>query len=232
MRLGASAPETTLGGFASFPIVTNNRLTGLLALAGKAAARISADTESFLGQVANQAQIVTENSRLFDRVKNLSIRDGLTDLFNHRHSIDLVANEFERVGRYEGGLSLLMVDIDHFKKINDEHGHQAGDTVLREVARILKDNLRTVDALGRYGGEEFLALLPHTGREEATQTAERLRRAIHEHTFRAGDRELRATISVGIACYPSAVVDSPHALIREADKALYRAKEQGRNRVA
>jgi two-component system cell cycle response regulator len=229
----AQAPtETALGGFAAFPIVTNNRLTGLLALGGKGAARINPDTESFLAQVANQAQIVTENSRLFDRIKNLSIRDGLTDLFNHRHSIELVANEFGRVGRYAGGVSLLMVDIDHFKNINDAHGHQAGDAVLKEVARVLKDNLRHVDALGRYGGEEFIAILPHTVREEALQTAERLRKGIDDHVFRVGDRELRTTISVGVACFPSDTVDSPNGLVREADKALYKAKQAGRNRVA
>jgi two-component system cell cycle response regulator len=228
----SATPETALAGFASFPIVTNNRLSGLLAVGGKAASRITTDTESFLAQVANQAQIVTENSRLFDRVKNLSIRDGLTDLFNHKHSIELVNAEFERVGRYEGGVSLLMVDIDHFKKINDEHGHPAGDAVLREVARVLKDTLRGVDALGRYGGEEFMAILPHTAHDEAQQTAERLRKAIADHSFRAGDRELSATVSVGVASYPSQTVDSPNALIREADKALYRAKQAGRNRTA
>jgi diguanylate cyclase (GGDEF)-like protein len=193
---------------------------------------MTADSEAFLGQVANQAQIVVENSRLFDRIKNLSIRDGLTDLFNHRHSIELVANEFGRVGRYAGGVSLLMVDIDHFKNINDAHGHQAGDAVLKEVARVLKDNLRHVDALGRYGGEEFIAILPHTVREEALQTAERLRKGIDDHVFRVGDRELRTTISVGVACFPSDTVDSPNGLVREADKALYKAKQAGRNRVA
>ena len=96
-----------------------------------------------------------------------------------------------------------MVDIDHFKKVNDEHGHQAGDFVLREVARILKDTLRVVDSLGRYGGEEFVAILPHTNRDDALQTAERLRVAIAEHPFRVGPRELRITISVGVATYPS-----------------------------
>src|SRR5262249_20458310 len=149
-----------------------------------------------------------------------------------KHSIELVNAEFERVGRYEGGVSLLMIDIDHFKKINDEHGHPAGDAVLREVARVLKDTLRGVDALGRYGGEEFMAILPHTTHEEALQTGERLRKAIGEHSFRAGDRELSATVSVGVASYPTPAVDSPNALIREADKALYRAKQAGRNRVA
>jgi two-component system cell cycle response regulator len=223
--------ETSLGGFVSYPIRTNDQLTGLLAFAGKAAARIGGDSETFLMDAANQAKIVLENSRLFERVRGLSIRDGLTGLFNHRHSMEQVANEFGRVGRYEGGVSLLMVDIDHFKKINDEHGHQAGDVVLREVARILKDTLRVVDSLGRYGGEEFISILPHTSYEDALQTGERLRQAIAENSFHAGQRQLRVTISVGVASYPSARVDSPGALVREADKALYRAKQEGRNRV-
>jgi two-component system cell cycle response regulator len=224
--------EAALHGFAAFPITTNARLTGLLALGGKAAGRIPADTDDFLNQVANQAWIVLENSRLFERIRNLSIRDSLTDLFNHRHSIEIVATEFDRVGRYEGGVSVLMLDVDHFKKINDEHGHQAGDVVLRDCARVMRDQLRSVDAIGRYGGEEFLVVLPHTTYEEARATAERLRRAIDGHVFRAGSRELRVTVSVGVACYPSESVDSPATLIRQADQALYRAKQGGRNRVA
>jgi diguanylate cyclase (GGDEF)-like protein len=223
--------EATLTGFATFPITTNARLTGLLALGGKAAARISGDTEAFMGQVANQAQIVVENSRLFERVRNLSIRDSLTDLYNHRHTMELLTNEFERVGRYQEGVSILMIDIDHFKKVNDVHGHPAGDVVLRGVAHLLKDSLRTVDAVGRYGGEEFLAILPHTGKEEAQISAERIRRAVEGHTFKIGDKELRVTISVGQATYPAPAIESPNGLIREADKALYRAKEGGRNRI-
>jgi len=145
--------------------------------------------------------------------------------------MDLVVSEVGRVGRYEGGVSLAMVDIDNFKQINDTHGHQAGDTVLRDVARILRDTLRTVDSLGRYGGEEFAAILPHTDYEEALQTGERIRRSVAEHPFRIGPRELRVTVSVGIGTYPSATVDSSGALLREADKALYRAKQSGRNKV-
>jgi two-component system cell cycle response regulator len=225
-------PEAALGGFASFPIVTNGRLTGLLALGGKAAARIGADTGKFLADAANLAHIVAVNSRLVDRLRNLSIRDGLTDLYNHRHSVELLGHEFERVGRYEGGVTVLMIDIDHFKRVNDELGHPAGDIVLREVARLIKDTLRSVDALGRYGGEEFLAILPHTGPEEGRMTAERVRRAVEEHVFRAAGRELRLSVSVGTASYPQAVVDSPAALIRLADAALYQAKNAGRNRVA
>jgi two-component system cell cycle response regulator len=223
--------EAGLGGFAAYPVRTNDALAGVLAFAGKAAARISGDAETFLSTAAQQAKIVMENSRLYDKVKSLSIRDSLTGLFNHRHTMEQVASEFGRVGRYEGGVSLLMVDIDHFKKVNDAQGHQAGDVVLRDVARILKDTLRVVDSVGRYGGEEFVCILPHTNYDEALQTAERVRAAIAEHAFRTGPRETRVTVSVGVATYPSTRVDSPGGLLREADKALYRAKEGGRNRV-
>ena len=232
--LGAAegAVEKTLGGFAAYPIRTNQSLRGVLAFGGKAAARIAGDSEVFLQIAAQQANIVLENSRLFDKVKSLSIRDSLTGLFNHRHMIDQVASEFGRVGRYEGGVSLLMVDIDHFKRVNDELGHPAGDMVLREVARILKDALRAVDSVGRYGGEVFACILPHTNHAEALTTAERLRSAIAEHVFRVGSRECRISVSVGVASYPAPRVDSPDGLVSEADRALYRAKEAGRNRVA
>jgi two-component system cell cycle response regulator len=222
--------ETSLGGFASFPVMRNEEMAGLLALGGRAATRITGESEVFLGQVANQAHIVLENSRLFDRIKNLSIRDSLTELFNHRHSLEVLSNELQRVGRYEGGIGVLMIDIDHFKAVNDAHGHQAGDHVLKEIARRLRDGLRTVDFLGRYGGEEFLVVLPHTGEEESRQTAERLRLAIVNRPFHAAGHAFPLTVSIGVATYPS-TAETPDALIREADAALYRAKEAGRNRV-
>jgi two-component system cell cycle response regulator len=229
----AGEEEKVLGGFASFPVSTNGRLSGLLAIGGREAARGGADREALLVQAANQAHIVLENSRLFEKIRNLSVRDGLTDLYNHRHTMELLASEYSRAGRYEEGLSLIMVDIDHFKAVNDEHGHQAGDSVLRDVARLLRDTLRTVDAVGRYGGEEFAAILPHTAYKDGLRTGERIRKAVAEHAFRVGNRELRVTVSVGVASYPPAdgVIDSPGALVSEADKALYRAKEAGRNRV-
>jgi diguanylate cyclase (GGDEF)-like protein len=227
----AGPEEKVLGGFASFPVTTNGRLSGLLAIGGKEAARVGSDRESLLAQAANQAHIVLENSRLFERIRNLSIRDGLTDLFNHRHTMELLASEYSRAGRYEEGLTLIMIDIDHFKAVNDEHGHQAGDSVLRSIARLLRDTLRTVDSVGRYGGEEFAAILPHTAYQDGLRTGERIRKAIAGHAFRVGNRELKVTVSVGVASYPSEGIDAPGALVREADKALYRAKEAGRNRV-
>ena len=146
--------------------------------------------------------------------------------------MDLVHHEFDRLGRYQSAFSVLMIDVDHFKRINDQHGHPAGDGVLREMAQVLRETLRAVDALGRYGGEEFVAILPHTTAEEARQTAERIRQHVQLHRFHAGDREVRISISVGVATAPGPGLDGPEALLREADKALYRAKEAGRNRVA
>jgi diguanylate cyclase (GGDEF)-like protein len=229
---GHSAEETALDAFASFPVETNDRLSGMLVLTGRAVGKITPETRAFLAQVANQAHIVLENSRLFERVRNLAIRDSLTDLFNHRHIMDLVQHEFERVGRYQNAFSVLMVDADHFKRINDEHGHPAGDAVLREMAQLLRDTLRTTDSLGRYGGEEFVAVLPHTGPEEARQTAERIRYQVQQRRFHAGESEVRLSVSVGMATCPAPGIDSAEAVLREADKALYRAKEAGRNRVA
>jgi two-component system, cell cycle response regulator len=228
----AGPEEKTLEGFVGVPVTTNDRVAGLLAIGGRRVARMNAETEAFLAQVANQAYIVLENSRLFARVRNLSVRDSLTDLFNHRHVMELVSLEFSRVGRYPDAFSILMIDVDDFKKVNDEFGHPAGDAVLKDLAGIIKEAVRTVDVVGRYGGEEFVALLPHTTHAEALETAERVRQRIHDHLFPAGDKKVHVTVSVGVASYPSANVDSPSTLVREADQALYRAKEAGRNRVA
>jgi two-component system cell cycle response regulator len=231
---GAVGPEEPhLGGWACFPVAAGERLVGMLGVGGRAVGRMSRDAEAFLKQVANQAHIVMENSRLVERLRNLSVRDSLTDLFNHRHSMELVDQEFQRVDRYPAheGLSLLMIDIDDFKRINDSHGHLAGDAVLRDVAHVLRDSLRTVDSVGRYGGEEFVVILPHTPRDEAVRTAERIRQRVEGHAFELGGERVRVTVSVGVATFPSPGVDGPNALVREADRALYAAKEGGRNRV-
>jgi diguanylate cyclase (GGDEF)-like protein len=229
---GKGPEEQALGGFVAAPIVTAGRVTGMLALAGRAAGRVGAETESFLAQVANQAMIVSENSRLFDRVRNLSIRDGLTGVFNRRHVMEVLGIEYERSARYSSEMSVIMVDIDHFKKINDVYHHQAGDTVIRDVAKLLSDSVRSVDSVGRYGGEEFIAILPHTHSEGARLIAERVRRGVEAQVFKVtGDREIRCTVSVGVASAPSDTIRSASDLVREADKALYRAKESGRNQV-
>ncbi len=237
-RLFAPAAETggpeerALGGFAAFPVVTSDRLVGLLALGGRAVARAAPESAVFLGQVANQSYIVMENSRLFERLRDLSVRDGLTGLYNHRHIMELVQAEFDRIGRHGGVFSVLMIDVDHFKKVNDEHGHPAGDAVLREVAEVIQEGLRAIDVVGRYGGEEFVVVLPQTPHDEAMLTAERVRSRVHAHAFGAEGKPLSVTISVGVATAPSEAADSAAALVRDADKALYRAKSAGRDRTA
>jgi diguanylate cyclase (GGDEF)-like protein len=129
-------------------------------------------------------------------------------------------------------VSLLMIDIDHFKSVNDRYGHPAGDRVLRDVARLLQEGVRTVDTVGRYGGEEFVAILPQTEMADARQLAERLRRAIEAHVVKVPAGEIRVTVSIGVAKYPAVAIATPDDLVRAADQALYRAKEEGRNRVA
>jgi diguanylate cyclase (GGDEF)-like protein len=124
-----------------------------------------------------------------------------------------------------------MADIDHFKSVNDEHGHLAGDALLRQLALLLQDSVRSVDAVGRYGGEEFLLLLPHTAHEEARRLADRIRARIQACAFRVGDRTHRLTVSMGVFSCPSPLVATAADLVREADRALYRAKGTGRNRV-
>jgi diguanylate cyclase (GGDEF)-like protein len=224
--------EHALGVFAAFPVMSSERLAGLLALGGKSLARMPPESAGFLGQVANQSYIVMENSRLFERVRELSIRDGVTGLYNHRHIMELVQAEFDRVDRYPNVFSVLMIDIDLFKKVNDEHGHPAGDAVLREIATVIQGCLRTVDAVGRYGGEEFLVLLPQTPHDEAMQTAERVRGQVGAHVFHPAETALQVTISIGVATAPSDRAGTVEGVIREADKALYRAKSAGRNRTA
>jgi len=165
-------------------------------------------------------------------LERLSISDGLTGLFNHRHIHGLLAEEYERVERTRDCMSVAMFDLDRFKLVNDTHGHQAGDRVLVELADILRETARDIDRLGRYGGEEFIALLPETCVEDATVFVERVRREVARRPFDIGrDEPLRMTLSAGVATYPHEMIDSVEMLVRLADEALYTAKRGGRNRV-
>ena len=165
-------------------------------------------------------------------LERLSISDGLTGLYNHRHIRQLVREEFERARRTWRPLAVAMLDLDHFKKVNDTYGHQTGDRVLREVAGILRSTAREIDRIGRYGGEEFAVLLPNTGLAEATIFLERVRERVEQHEFRVNDGTLRLTISAGVSSFPEIRVGDPEELINLADRALYAAKRMGRNRVA
>jgi len=164
------------------------------------------------------------------RLKKLSITDGLTELFNHRHVHQLLRDEFERSDRTGESIAVVMMDLDRFKSINDTYGHPTGDVVLFETAQIIQDTAREIDMVGRYGGEEFIAILPETDEEPGANFAERVRKAVEEHVYRDGATEIRMTVSCGVASI-RAGVDSPEALLKAADEALYQAKHGGRNQV-
>ncbi|RAJ95274.1 GGDEF domain-containing protein [Aliidiomarina maris] len=165
------------------------------------------------------------------RLEELSQTDRLTDLFNRGHWEECLASEFSRLQRYTGHASLIMLDIDYFKKINDTHGHHVGDLVLQWMADILRLSLRETDLPGRYGGEEFAILLPHTELDDARQLAERLRESIAKAPFQHEDIDFFITVSLGVASFSSQFKTHTQWL-EAADQALYASKHGGRNRVS
>jgi two-component system cell cycle response regulator len=165
-------------------------------------------------------------------LEQLSISDGLTGLFNHRHLHELLHEEFERSARTGEPISVVMFDLDRFKQVNDTWGHQAGDRVLQTLADILRETAREIDRLGRYGGEEFLAILPDTDPDAGITFAERVRATVDTRDFEIGEDEpLSMSISAGVATYPHDQPDGPRRLVYYADQALYSAKNSGRNQV-
>lgn len=166
-----------------------------------------------------------------ERLAALAVRDDLTELFNYRYLQTRVSDEFKRAERYREPLSCVMVDIDYFKRINDRHGHDAGDNVLREVANRLRKAVREVDVVARYGGEEFLLVLPSTNFSGALSVAERVWRSIGGEEFVLGGASECITASVGVAVYPSRDIKTKEQLLKSADRALYQAKHEGRDRI-
>lgn len=166
------------------------------------------------------------------RIYELSIRDYLTEVFNCRYFYERLEEEIKRAERYKNTLSLIMLDIDYFKQYNDIYGHQAGDSILRDVAFFLKKNIREYDLVARYGGEEFSVILPETGKQVARNLAERIRVSVSAQSFPFVETQPggNLTISFGIATFPDDA-KAINELVKVADRALYKAKENGRNRV-
>jgi diguanylate cyclase (GGDEF)-like protein len=178
-------------------------------------------------QVKETTNILREQKEESERK---AILDELTGAYNRRYFETKIEDELNLAKRFRTKMSIIMFDIDHFKKINDTYGHQAGDTVLHELGVIIKGLTSSVDSFCRYGGEEFALIMPETGMEEAEETAEKLRKAIEEHAFYGGETLIKVTISLGISEYPSHGIHK-EALVEKADGALYRAKQGGRNNV-
>lgn len=184
--------------------------------------------------------LLVKKISLYETIRELSIVDDLTQVFVRRHFMDRFHEELKRSQRFKTPLSLLMLDIDHFKRYNDEFGHLVGDATLKKVSELLKLSVRRVDLVGRYGGEEFIVVMPETKQQDALEVAERIRSSIARHTFKLYHVETKVTVSQGIATYSSQHSSLPESsdptliadrLIQQADKCLYQAKEDGRNRV-
>ncbi len=165
------------------------------------------------------------------RLRELSVTDGLTQLFNHHAFQERLREEFRRSQRYDDPVALILLDLDHFKQINDQFGHQVGDAVLRGLSEVLKQAVRETDFLARYGGEEFAVLLPHTHLAGALTVAERISHDIHRMQL-SSLKHLRVTASFGISCFPTRSISSPEQLLKTADDAMYRAKNEGRNKIS
>jgi diguanylate cyclase (GGDEF)-like protein/PAS domain S-box-containing protein len=180
--------------------------------------------------ISDRKHLEKQTHDLLEQVQNLARRDSLTNLYNHRYFYEIAEAEFSRSKRYNRPLAAIMIDLDHFKRINDQFGHQVGDQTLQVVANLLHSNLREIDILGRIGGEEFLAMLPEAEPVEAKNIAQRLCDCIGQHSISIGAQSIHITASFGIASISDNAFDLK-MLINWADKAQYKAKHNGRNRV-
>lgn len=179
---------------------------------------------------SNKMDVIKKINFMYSHTKHLSVTDALTGLYNRRHFDNMIEREFLRAQRYSNELSLALIDVDFFKKVNDTYGHLCGDYVLKEVAYLTLQTFRKTDMVFRYGGEEILVLLTETPLEKAIIPLERLRKAIENYPFNYDNNDIKVTVSIGVESLNENIYNVAE-LIQGADKALYHAKENGRNQV-
>lgn len=219
------------------PLMRKSELIGSLNLASCKAERFTDDSSTdFIERLANIFSICLENSLNHERLKNVGFTDALTGIFNRRYFESRCQEEVASIRRHKTTLACMFLDIDKFKRINDSFGHPAGDEVLRNVSKQIKTQLRNNDVLARFGGEEFVVLLPKTGLRHACEIAERIRSTIASQPFQVTTKDsLSVTISIGVALAPDELDGDDravaHKLLSTADEALFQAKRRGRNRV-
>ena len=213
---------------AFIPLIVQSMATGVVVLAGSTA--FERDSRSLSQIFARTFVVALSNAMTHDDLQRIAALDPLTSCYNRRFGLARLREEYKRATRSDTPLGLIMFDIDHFKLVNDTHGHLIGDRILTKVAQLAGQHLREGDVLVRYGGEEFLCILPGAEIEGAADVCERIRSAVEALVVRDRDKEISCTVSLGYGSFPEMHADDETALIGLADEALYRAKSDGRNR--
>jgi len=224
-------PTLMVRSYLCAPILIKGKVIGFLDLGSTIPGFFTMEQAEHLQTFANQMAVAIEKARLFHETKRLAITDELTGICNRRRLFELSDREIERARRYHRPLSMILFDVDHFKQVNDTFGHLVGDQILRLIAQVCQNRIRKVDILGRYGGEEFVILMPETNHSHGIEAAERIRKEVCEMAFLSGKDVVRVTISLGVATTGEGEDLSLNALIKRADDALHKAKTEGRNRV-
>lgn len=218
---------------AIIPLINNNNVIGVIAVYSKGKYEFTKDNIELLDIIASRITKVLENNKLYNEVKENSITDGLTRLYNYRYFYQVLKREMQKNLKQDKKIFVIMIDIDKFKQFNDKYGHIVGDKVLREIANIIKENIRRQDHAARYGGEEFAIILPDSNIDIARKVAERIKekvKLVAEKIEELKGKDIFITVSVGIACYPHCAQDII-SLIEKADKRMYSSKESGGDNV-
>jgi len=217
---------------ACVPLISKGRVLGVIELLSKEHKAMSKEDIELLSALSDFAAIAIENARFVEKIKQLTVVDDVTGLYNSRYLYTLLETEISRSLRYHAPFSLIFLDLDHFKVVNDSHGHLVGSRLLKEVGQLYKFCLRTIDWAIRYGGDEFVIILPRTGKKEAILVCQRLRRVLNEATFFEKENlNVSITASFGISTFPDDARDKEE-IIKLADQSMYLVKKSGRNGIA
>jgi diguanylate cyclase (GGDEF)-like protein len=215
----------------TLPLTVEGEILGCISLNSDQPNAFDAQDLQFLSVIGYQMAATLKHFQRFSSIKNIAIYDTLTGLFNRRYFDERLGSETQKSFYSGTPISLVMVDIDHFKKVNDTFGHTEGDQVLCKISSLLKNSIRKKDTVARYGGEEFILILPEAGLEAAFVISERIRRVVENTSFEIGQAQVHLTISMGISNFPNHRAKSKDELVKMADQALYDAKRGGRNKV-